>query len=90
MRRVSQRIFLLISDALLGGSAGFRLQDLYLSFKEADQLDLEAKWRHVYNRVVRRDRSTPRAEIYATPSVPGLPSPLRHRRSQGIVLCDVR
>jgi hypothetical protein len=53
---------LLVSEAMLGGTAGYYLQDLYLTWKEAE--DLEARWRAAYNFVMRRDPSTPAAELY--------------------------
>jgi hypothetical protein len=80
IRFTKRRAFMLVSDALIGGSAGFHLQEVYLTFEEADKL--EAKWRRVYNRVSKRDRSTPRAEIYAAKPVAG--QTRRHLWSHGL------
>jgi hypothetical protein len=72
---------MIVSDALIGCSAGFHLQELYLSFEEADRL--EAKWRRVFNNVCKRRRSTPRAEIYTARPVAG--QTRRHLWSHGLV-----
>ena len=81
VRFTSRRAFMLVSDALIGGSAGFHLQELYLSFNEADKL--EAKWRAAYNAVAQRTQSTPRAEIYTSKPVAGRTR--RHLWAHGLV-----
>lgn len=87
LRSPTPYTLLLVSEAIIGGYAGFYLQDLYLTFPEADKL--EAGWRRVYNRVAHRDRSTPRADIYDVQFKAG--SSRRHLWSQGLqaVFCSV-
>ena len=63
LKRATRYQFMLVSEAILAGLAGFYCQDMYLTFAEADAL--EASWRRALNRVARRARDTPRAELYA-------------------------
>ena len=59
----TRRQLMVVSSALIGGLAECYLQDTYLTFDECDAL--EAAWRNVINRKLKRARDTPRAELYA-------------------------
>ena len=65
---MSKAEFCMVSDALLGGLAGFHLQTLYLPYEMLDKV--EAQWRQIYNAKYGRDRSQPVVELYE-PGVEG-------------------
>ena len=48
MHKPSIREFLVASNALLGGLAGYYLQTLYISFEQAEEV--ERRWRSIYRR----------------------------------------
>lgn len=62
MRKPSLDEFMLVSEALLGGTAGYYGQTVVITKKSAEEV--EAKWRAVFNKKFRRLRSTPRVELY--------------------------
>ena len=80
LKRATHHQVMVVSEALIGGCAGFYLQDLFLTWKEADEL--EAKWRRAYNDAMARARDTPRAQLYAAKHVPG--DSRRHLYSHGV------
>ena len=48
LRRVTAREFIAVSNALIGGLAGYYLQTLYVTFEQAEII--ERKWRSIYRR----------------------------------------
>ena len=66
MRRPSVQEFIVASNALLGGLAGFYLKTLYITFEQAEEIERE--WRAVYKskfgRSYEEARSKPRAYLY--------------------------
>jgi hypothetical protein len=79
-----------LSNALLGGLAGYYLQTLYISFQQAEVI--ERKWRRIYRQKLGRKlgiaASTPRVYYYETVGIlnvataPGqLQNPILKRRS---------
>ena len=67
MRRPSINDFMLVSNALIGGLAGYYLQTIYITFEQAEEV--ESKWRAVYRmhfgRGFEEAHSKPRAYFYA-------------------------
>ena len=80
LRRPTRHQVMVVSEALIGGNASFYLQDLFLTWKEAD--GLEAKWRCAYNKALGRSTDTPRAELYSSAHVAG--TNRRHLYSHGL------
>ena len=54
--------FIMVSNVLIGGLAGYYLQTNFITFEEAEEVEKE--WRTIFNRLFGRDISTPRAELY--------------------------
>ena len=54
--------FVLVSEALLGGLAGYYLRSLYITRAQAEVV--ECKWRAIYNFKYGRATSAPRATLY--------------------------
>ena len=59
---MTEQEFCMVTDTLLGGVVGFYAQTLWVSFEEAEVV--ERKWRCIFNRKFKRDRSVPRAGLY--------------------------
>ena len=55
--------FVMVSNVLLGGLAGYYLQTTFITFDEAEEI--EGEWRRIFNRLFDRDFSSPRAEVYS-------------------------
>jgi ribonuclease HI len=68
LRGTTRREFIIVSNALLGGLAGYYLQTLYISFQQAEVI--ERKWRRIYRQKLGRKlgiaTSTPRVYYYET------------------------
>ena len=62
----SQSEFMMVSDALLGGLAGYYLQALYITFEQAEEVERE--WRQIFRSKFREEfsdhRSKPRIYYY--------------------------
>ena len=59
--------FVMVSDTLLNGTAGFYLQSLYVPFKQLD--GVEAAWRKIHARLFGADASEPVVFKYLTPQL---------------------
>ena len=59
--------FMMVSDILLNGTAGFYLQSLYVPFKQLD--GVEAAWRKIYARLFGADVTEPVVLKYLTPQL---------------------
>jgi hypothetical protein len=61
-RTLSLREFIMVSNVLIGGQAGYYLQTNFITFEEAEEIEKE--WWMIFNRLFCRGISTPRAELY--------------------------
>eukprot|EP00966_Prymnesium_polylepis_P077154 1787225-Prymnesium_polylepis.1 len=66
---LNQSEFMLVSNVLLGGLAGYYLPTNFITFDDAEEVEKE--WRLIFNRLFNRDISTPRAELYGPTSEGG-------------------
>ena len=62
MHKPSISSILTVSNGLFMGLGGFGAQALYVTWREAEQV--EAAWRKVFNRVAKRQTSTPSVTLY--------------------------